>query len=143
MEAGEFAFGQVETAEFWFVVLLKLLPAFFEFDLLQLIVDGLGFCVGLCMAMEFLKLLDPLAVGFYYVLQRLALGVDFGDFLLQVLQCVELVGLEKVYCFTECFEVIYPCLLTSVEGKGQRTQVSLGVVVAQQRNQVGAGVSPL
>ena len=102
MEAGEFAFGQVETAEFWLVVLLKLLPAFFEFDLLQLIVDGLGFCVGLGVALEFLELLDPLAVGFDCVLQRLALGVDFGDFLLQVLQRVELVGLEKVHGFAEC-----------------------------------------
>ena len=44
MEAGEFTFGQVEAAEFWFVGLLKLLPAFFEFDLLQLVIDRLGFC---------------------------------------------------------------------------------------------------
>ena len=51
METGEFAFGQVEAAEFWFVVLLKLLPAFFEFDLLDLVVDGLGFCIGLRVAL--------------------------------------------------------------------------------------------
>ena len=47
MEAGEFTFGQVEAAEFWLVILLKMLPAFFEFDLLQLVVDGLGFGVSL------------------------------------------------------------------------------------------------
>ena len=47
----QFAFGQVEAAEFWFVVLLKLLPAFFEFDLLELVVDWFGFCIGLRMAL--------------------------------------------------------------------------------------------
>ena len=82
MEAGEFALSQVEAAEFWFVVLLKLLPALFEFDLLQLVVDGLGFCVGLRVSLQLLELLDPRAVGFHCVLQRLALGVDFSDFLL-------------------------------------------------------------
>ena len=62
--------------------LLKLLPAFLEFDLLQLVVDGLGFGVDLRVALEFLERLDPLAVGFDGILQRPALGVDFSDFLL-------------------------------------------------------------
>ena len=56
------------------MVFLKLLSAFFEFDLLQLVVDGLGLGISLCVALEFLELLDPLAVGFHCVLQRLALG---------------------------------------------------------------------
>ena len=64
------------------MVLLKLLPAFFEFDLQQLVMDGLGFGVSLCVALQLLELLNPLAVGFDSILQRLALGVDFGDFLL-------------------------------------------------------------
>ena len=85
MEAGQFSLGQVVAAEFWFVGLLELLPAFFEFDLLQLFVDGLGFGVVFRMALEFLEFLDPLAVGFDCILQRLTFRVDFGDFLLQVL----------------------------------------------------------
>ena len=82
MEAVQFALGQVEAAEFWFVVLLKLLPALFEFDLLQLVIDRLGFCIGLRVALEFLEFLNPLAVGFDGILERLALGMDFSDFLL-------------------------------------------------------------
>ena len=82
MEAGQFSLGQVEAAEFWFVVLLKLLPAFFEFDLLQLVVDGLGFGVSLRVSLQLLELLNPLTVGFHCVLQRLALCVDFSDLLL-------------------------------------------------------------
>ena len=76
MEAGQFALGEVVVAEFWFVVLLKLLPAFFEFDLLQLVVDGLGFYVGLGVALQLLEFLDPLTVGFDGVLQRLTFRVD-------------------------------------------------------------------
>ena len=54
------------------MVLLKLLPAFFEFDLLQLVVDGLGFCVVFRVALQLLELLDPLAVGFdHKMLQQL------------------------------------------------------------------------
>ena len=64
------------------MVLLKLLPEFFEFDLLQLVVNGLAFDVDLGVALQFLEFLDPLAVGFHCVLKRLALGVDYGDFLL-------------------------------------------------------------
>ena len=79
---GQFTLGQVEAAEFWFVVLLKLLPALFEFDLLQLVVDWFGFCIGLRVALEFLEFLNPLAVGFDSILKRLALGVDYRDFLL-------------------------------------------------------------
>lgn len=33
-------------------------------------------------ALQFLEFLDSLAVGFDCVLERLAVGVDFGDFLL-------------------------------------------------------------
>ena len=51
MEAGEFTFGQVEAAEFCLVVLLKLFPAFFEFDLLQLVMDWLGLDISLRMAL--------------------------------------------------------------------------------------------
>ena len=80
--SGQFALGQVEAAEFWFVDLLKLLPAFFEFDLLQLVIDRLGFCIGLGVALEFLEFLDPLTVGFDCVLQRLAFRVNFSDYLL-------------------------------------------------------------
>ena len=80
--SGQFALGQVEAAEFWFVGLLKLLPAFFEFDLLQLVIDRLGFCIGLGVALEFLEFLDPLTVGFDCVLQRLAFRVNFSDYLL-------------------------------------------------------------
>ena len=43
---------------------------------LQLFVDGLGFGVSLCVALEFL---DPLAVGFDGILQRLALCVDLCE----------------------------------------------------------------
>ena len=82
IKATQLALGQVEAAEFWFVVLLKMLPAFFEFDLLELVIDWLGFCIGLGVALEFLELLDPLAVGFDGILQRLPLGVDFCNFLL-------------------------------------------------------------
>ena len=99
------------------MVLLKLLPALFEFDLLQLVVDGLGFAVSLRVTLQLLELLDPLAVGFHCVLQRLALVMDFSDFLFQVLQRIELVGLEKVYRLAECFEVFYARLLSCVSGK--------------------------
>ena len=61
------------------MVLLKLFPAFFEFDLLQLVIDRLGFCIGLGVALEFLELLDPLTVGFDGILQRLALCVDLCE----------------------------------------------------------------
>ena len=141
IKATQLALGQVEAAEFWFVVFLKLLPALFEFDLLELIVDGLGLDISLRVALEFLELFDSLTVGFDGVLERLPLCVDFSDFLLQVLQGIELFGLEKVHRLTECFEVFYPRLLPCVAGKGQRTLVSLSVVVAEQRNQVGAGVT--
>ena len=86
IKATQLALGQVEAAEFLFVVLLKLLPALFEFDLLQLVIDRLGFCIGLGVALEFLELLDPLTVGFDGILERLTLCVNFCDFLLQVLQ---------------------------------------------------------
>ena len=79
---GEFTFGQVEAAEFWFVVLLKLLTAVFVFDILQLVMDGFGFCIGLRVALEFLEFLDPLTVAFHRILQRLTFRVDFCDFLL-------------------------------------------------------------
>ena len=84
--------------------LLELLPAFFEFDLLHLVVDGLGFCIGFRMALEFLELLDPLAVGFDRILQRLTLGMDFCN----GLQCIELIGLEKVHGFAESIQVLHP-----------------------------------
>ena len=122
------------------MVLLKLLPAFFEFDLLQLVVDGLGFCVVFRVALQLLELLDPLAVGFDHILKRLALCVDFCNFFLQVLQGIELVSLEKVHRLAKCFEVFYPRLLSCVAGKGLRALVSLCVVVTEQRNQVGASV---
>ena len=80
--SGQFSLGQVEAAEFYLVVLLKLLPALFEFDLLELVMDWLGFCISLCVALQFLEFLDPLTVGFDGILQRLPPGVDFSDFLL-------------------------------------------------------------
>lgn len=65
--------------------LLKLLSAFFELILLQLVVDGLGLDISLCVTLQFLEFFDSLAVGFDSVLERLPLGVNFCDFLFQVI----------------------------------------------------------
>ena len=64
------------------MLLLELRPTIFESNPLQLVVDRLGFCIGLGVPLQFFQLLDPLTVGFDCVLQRLALRVNFSDYLL-------------------------------------------------------------
>ena len=53
---------------------------------------------------QVLELLDPLTVGFDRILQRLTLGMDFCN----GLQCIELIGLEKVHGFAESIQVLHP-----------------------------------
>ena len=52
---------------------------------------------------QVLELLDPLTVGFDRILQRLTLGMDFCN----GLQCIELIGLEKVHGFAESIQVLH------------------------------------
>ena len=59
---------------------------------------------------------------------------------LRVLWRIDLISLEKVHGFTESLQVLHPRLLSGIEGKGQHSLVSLGIVVAEQRDKVGAGV---
>src|SRR5699024_9769447 len=53
----ELSLGQVEAAELRLVFLLELHPTIFEFDLLQLVVDWLGFGVGLGVPLQLFQLL--------------------------------------------------------------------------------------
>ena len=57
------------------------------------------------MTLQFLELFDPLTDGFDRVLQRLSPGLDFYDFLFQILNSVDLIGLEEVHRLAECFGV--------------------------------------